>query len=424
VLFPPLFNQVTDARDQNKITYPLPALAFSALLLFMCHLKARRQIGYLLRTAASKATYQALFGIENCPHGDTLNQAFSRLNPDQFQEIICTMASKLLRKKVLAPYRVLEKYYVIVIDGTGMITYNERHCPHCLTRTSKGKTMYYHPVLEAKLVTANGFAFSLMTEFIENEQITPNKQDCELKAFYRLADRLKRRFPQLPILLSLDGLYAGGPTFALCERFQWKYMIVLTDKDLTSVNQEFDALSLLQADKTLTVSTGKARTIKQEYRWVTDIIYEDSHHRDHTLNVVQCRETDTTKGTQTTFKWVTNLPIRANNVVAIATQGGRDRWKIENEGFNAQKKGGYELEHAYSTDTTTCKIFYYMLQIAHCMTQLITKGSLIEKLITTPFGSLKNFAFRLLEAWRNQRISQKDVDDFLSKRFQIRFDSS
>jgi len=30
-----------------------------------------------------------------------------------------------------------------------------------------GKTLYYHPVLEAKLVTANGFAFSLATQFIE-----------------------------------------------------------------------------------------------------------------------------------------------------------------------------------------------------------------------------------------------------------------
>jgi len=76
---------------------------------------------------------------------------------------------------------------------------------------------YYHPVLEAKLVTPDGLAFSIMTEFIENPGENPSKQDCELKAFYRLAARLKKRFPRLLICLLLDGLFAGSPTFALCN---------------------------------------------------------------------------------------------------------------------------------------------------------------------------------------------------------------
>jgi hypothetical protein len=66
-------------------------------------------------------------------------------------------------------------------------------------------TLYYHPVLEAKLVTANGFSFSVMSEFIENVDLSADKQDCERKAFYRLAKRLKARFPRWPICLLLDG---------------------------------------------------------------------------------------------------------------------------------------------------------------------------------------------------------------------------
>ena len=38
-----------------------------------------------------------------------------------------------------------------------------------------------------------------MTEFIENKDLSADKQDCELKAFYRLARRLKQRFPRLPV---------------------------------------------------------------------------------------------------------------------------------------------------------------------------------------------------------------------------------
>ena len=158
--------------------------------MFLCRLEARRQIGLLLRNGPSVDKFQALFGVESFPHGDTLNQAFSKLDPDQGQDVVCTMTKTLIRKKVLYAYSLLDTYFVVSIDGTGTLSFSKRHCPYCLTRTHNGKTLYYHNVLEAKLVTKNGFAFSLMTEFIENPGENPTKQDCELNAFYRLAEQL------------------------------------------------------------------------------------------------------------------------------------------------------------------------------------------------------------------------------------------
>jgi hypothetical protein len=55
---------------------------------------------------------------------------------------------------------------------------------------------------------------------------------------------------------------------------------------------------------------------------------------------------------------MTNVKVSAQNVAALAGDGGRDRWKIENEGFNAQKNGGYGLEHGYSNNLVSAKIFY------------------------------------------------------------------
>jgi hypothetical protein len=49
----------------------------------------------------------------------------------------------------------------------------------------------------------------------------------------------------LPICLLLDGLFAGGPTFARCQDRRWKYLVVLQEGDLASVHQEFDALTKL-----------------------------------------------------------------------------------------------------------------------------------------------------------------------------------
>lgn len=392
--------------------------------MFLCRLGARRQIGLLLRNGPSTANFQTLFNVDSFPHGDTLNDAFAQLDPNQVQEVVCTMTEKLIRNKVLCFGRLFDRYYVVAVDGSGTLTYSQRHCCHCLTSTQNGKTLYYHKVLEAKLVTPSGFVFSLMTEFIENPGENPSKQDCELKAFYRMAERMKGRFPRLPILLSLDGLFAGGPTFDLCRRYGWEYMIVLKDDDLPSVNQEFEALSKLQPKNRFSWRTGKNAEVRQGFRWVDDICYVDSGRRQHTLSVIECLETKPDeKGVEKTtkFKWVTHCSVSAKTVVHLANNGGRIRWKVENEGFNVQKNGGYGLEHAYTSNSTSAKIFYFLLQIAHMLAQLLERSSLLRKVVPAGFGSAKNLAFRLLEAWRNAHLTRAGLESLLQRRFQIRF---
>jgi len=423
--FERLFQGLTDQRNPVDVTYPLAVLMATGVLMFLLRLGARRQIAKLLReNGPSAAKYQALFEVENCPHGDTLNYAFVRANVAEVQEVVTSMTEALIRRKVLYRHRLLDQYFLVAIDGTGMLTFSERHCPNCMTRTCHGRTQYYHPVLEAKLVAPTGFVFSLMTEFIENPGENPTKQDCELKAFYRLAERLKQRFPRLPICLLLDGLFAGGPTFSICEKNYWKYLIVLQEDDIPYINDEFKALSPLAPEDHLVFRTGIQLEIQQDLRWVNQIAYVDSRQEEHDVSVIECLETKPDSGKQpktTRFKWVTNIHVTIRKVVPLANQGGRLRWKIENEGFNVQKNGGYALEHAYSQDATAAKIFYLLLQIAHSLSQLIERGSLFRKVFPKGVGSAKNIAFRLLEAWRNLRLSQVDLQQMLDARIQIRF---
>ncbi len=420
-----LFQGVTDPRHPAYITYPLPTLMATGVLMFLLRLGARRQVGNLLRgNGPSAAKYQSLFGVASCPHGDTLNYLYARSDVAEVQEVVTGMTETLIRRKVLYRHRLLDKYFLVVVDGTGMLSFSERHCPYCMTRTYQGYTFYYHPVLEAKLVTPTGLVFSLMTEFIENPGKNPTKQDCELKAFYRLAERLKQRFPRLPICLLLDGLFAGGPTFSICEKYHWKYLIVLQEDDLPSVNEEFEVLSTLPPETHLVFRTGVQLKIQQDLRWVNQIAYVDSKQKEHSVAVIECLETkpDADKQLKTTrFKWITNFNVTASKVVSLANQGGRLRWKIENEGFNVQKNGGYALEHVFSQDATAGKVFYLLLQIAHLLSQLIEYGSLFRKAFPKGVGSTRNIAFRLLEAWRNLRLSLADVQQLLDTRVQIRF---
>jgi len=62
-----------------------------------------------------------------------------------------------------------------------------------------------------------------------------------------------------------------------------------------------------------------------------------------------------------------------------------------------------------------------LLQIAHLLSQLIEHGSLFRKAFPNGVGSAKNIAFRLLEAWRNLRLTPDDVQRLLAARIQIRF---
>jgi hypothetical protein len=426
--FPHLFQSVTDPRNPMLITYPLPMVLATGVLMFLMRLGARRQVHHWLRGNGPSVTkFEALFDIANCPHGDTLDYAYSRLDVAEVQAVVTGMVDTLIRQKVLYPHRLLERYFLVALDGTGVLTFPERHCAQCLTRTHQGHTTYYHPVLEAKLVTASGWAFSLLTEFIENPGEHPTKQDCELKAFYRLAARLKARFPRLPLCLLLDGLFAGGPTFALCTQYTWKYLVVLQEADLPSVQEEFRALTPLSPENQLHLRQGGAFKLAQAFRWVNDISYSDAERREHTVAVLECLETKQAPEAApetTRYKWITNFTVTAKTVAPLANEGGRLRWKIENEGFNIQKNGGYGLTHRYSQDATASKIFYLLLQIAHLLAQLIEAGSLLRAACPAGVGSARNLALRLLEAWRNLRLSVTALRALLVGRIQIRFNTS
>jgi hypothetical protein len=122
------------------------------------------------------------------------------------------------------------------------------------------------------------------------------------------------------------------------------------------------------------------------------------------FHALQCLET-APDGTRTRYAWITDLPVSARNVEAIAQKGGRYRWKIENEGFNRQKNSGLKLEHVYSTDPERWQAYYYLLQIAFLITQLLERGSLLRQLVEklgpgvrAVFGSLSNIAQQLREA--------------------------
>ncbi|MBF0339316.1 MAG: hypothetical protein HQL05_15965 [Nitrospirae bacterium] len=96
------------------------------------------------------------------------------------------------------------------------------------------------------MVDSNGFSISLATEWIENGMNEFVKQDCELKAFVRLSEKLKKYYLHLPMCLLCDGLYANQTFFKICNDNEWRWIVSFRDGNLRSVWEEVIGLQKLE----------------------------------------------------------------------------------------------------------------------------------------------------------------------------------
>jgi hypothetical protein len=416
--FFPQFNtwldHLPDARLQEACTYSTRFLAWWGICLYLLQLGSRRQLDYELRDGGSQvlANLNRLAETKQTtlPVHDTLDYFTGHVHLAGWERLREQMVQRLLRMKALDAARLLGRP-VLLIDATGLICFHRRHCPQCLMQRHGKETLYLHHVLEAKLLGPAGVVVSLDSEFIENadagntgRSVEDVKQDCELKALYRMVPRIKRAYPQLSFVLALDSLYGCGPLFALTQELGWSFVVTFKEGRTPALWREYQALLPHCPNNIVNRTWGDGRV--QEFRWVPQLAYEDSEGRSWKLNALQCTES-TADGTEQFFAWLTVLPVNHKTVAEIAQKGGRDRWKVENEGFNRQKNSGLNLEHIYSIDPEKAKAYYLLLQIAFIFVQLLERGSLLCRLaaelgrpVWKLFGSLKNVARRLLDSLR------------------------
>jgi len=408
------------------------------LHLYLLQLGARRQLDFELRDGGppvlANLNRLAQTTQTTLPVHDTLDHFVGHVPLAGWEQLRRRCVQRLLRMKALDAARLLGQP-VLLLDGTGLLCFHQRHCPQCLTQRHGKQTLYFHHVLEAKLLGPGGVVVSLGSAFIENADAAAAKgksadevkQDCELKAAQRLLPRLKKDYPQLRFVLALDNLYACGPLFALAQDLNWSFVVTFKEGRTPALWRDYQALLPLCPENALR-RTWDDRV--QEFRWVNQLAYEDSEGRTWQLDALECTE-QTAEGGAHYFAWLTGLPVGRKTVEAIAQQGGRYRWKIENEGFNRQKNSGLNLEHVYSSDPENWKAYYLLLQIAFLLTQLLERGSLLRRLAAEAgrpfwklFGSLKNVARRLLDSVRFVVWEESWFDPRQAGKLRIELDSS
>jgi hypothetical protein len=337
------------------------------------------------------------------------------------------MVRALLAKKVFRDHRAPGGGIVVAIDGTGVSTFDQdpggttsRTCRGRKGRKGEarndGKTLYFHYVLEAKVVTPCGLSISVATVWVENVGEGYDKQDCEMKAFVRLAAKLKADFPRLRMCIAADGLYPNATFFGACRDNGWDFVVTLKDGSLKSVWEE---MGLRPRDPQQTRVVQQRLKLRQTYKWVTGL-----DHDKFSLNVVECVEEATGAdgaACATRFAHVTNLGLDSETAPKVS-QAGRLRWKIENEGFRAQKHEGYNLGHKFSrVSFNAVKNYYQCLQIAHMINQLALHSTTINDMLDSdPKLTLAHLWEMLIMLFYNADAMQALLHQDPGRRCQIR----
>lgn len=414
---------VKDIRQTGKVIYSPDILLFTIIMKNCCSIITMNEMKNEFNTNNSVENMAKAMGyeeLEELPHYDTINNFLKKLKNDQLEKIRKYMIKELLNKRSLEHYRYNDKYWTIAVDATGMFSFNKKHCKHCLKRTYRNKITgeiereeYYHNVLEAKLVIGD-MVFSIETEFIENEHEDVEKQDCERKAFYRLAKKLKKEYPRLPICILGDSLYACDRVFEICKENGWKYILRFKEGSIPSIAKEFNAILKIEPKELKIKEKDEKENIAKLYKYVNEIDYCDKK-----INMVEYREQrerindEDKKKSESTFVFITNIEISERKVEKIVTTG-RSRWKIENEAFNNQKNISYDIEHACCLDYNAIKNHYLLIQIADILKQLFEKGAEILRVLKL---GKKEISSILKDHFRQVPLKIEDISE---RRIQIR----
>ena len=395
-----MFDNLTDTRNQNYVTYKMKTTCVTRLFGLLCGLTTMTDISsddFNSDSCIKNLSNICNQDLEELPYWETIQDVFINIKIDELRNIQKYIVKALIRSKMFDKYR-FNGCFQLLFDGTGLSNHNYNLNNNCLIRKHRdGKISYYKYVLECKLIVGN-IVISLDSEFIENEEMLTDKQkqDCETNAFKRMIKRIKKNYPKYKFIITGDGLYATTPIIKLCKKYNWHYIFNLKPDRLKEINEIFeDNINY------------KNETTHEDYYLSTNIKYKG-------IILSACKYIENKKKKTTIFRYITDLDIKNSNIKEIISMG-RKRWKIENEGFYTQKHRTFNISHLNSRNDTAMKNHYFFIQFAHTIRQLLEKGSLLTKSLKLKIKEVSTLLLKVLTS------NTSDLNK-LETNFQLRFD--
>lgn len=394
------FEKLTDNRNKSYTKYSMKTICVTRLFGLLCGITTMTGITDEFDTTTTIQNMSNICGqnLKELPYWETIQDVFMNIKIEELREIQKYIVKALIRSKMFDKYRY-NGAFQLLFDGTGLSNHDYNLNGNCLERKHKnGKASYYKYVLECKLVVGN-MVISVDSEFIENETMLTDKQkqDCEIKAFKRLIKRIKLNYPKYKFIITGDGLYGASTIIKECMECNWNYIFNLKPERLKLVNEIFEDNINFNNETTHT-----------NYYLSTNICYQNL-----LLNAFKFIETK--KDVETTFRFISDLDINNSNIINIVKLG-RNRWKIENEGFYTQKQRTFDITHLNSKNDNANKNHYLFIQFAHTIRQLLEQGSLMVNTLKLKIKEVSNYLLKSLTSTLSNFTN-------IEKNFQLRFDN-
>lgn len=352
------FRQIDDGRQQAKVDHCVHDCLMSAFAMMFFQDPSMLDFQKRLQEKSHSSNLSAIFQVQSVPKDSQLRYVLDQVPTQKLFPIFSDWLHRLQRSKHLFRYTFLDRYYLVTVDGSQYFSSSTIHCPGCLRSTSKGHTRYYHQILQAAIVHPRmRQVLPLAPEPIRNTD-GDKKQDCEINAGKRLVANLRKRHPRLTIIIVGDGLYSKQPFVDDVKTAGMSFILVAKPDDHKVLFQWVAELLALGGGDSLAFTDDNGRL--HRYQWVNNVPLNDSKDADE-VNFFQY---ELIRNDKITYRnsWVTDIPVNAHNLVELVN-GGRARWKIENETFNTLKNQGYHLEHNFGHGSRYLSMNFFMLNL-------------------------------------------------------------
>jgi hypothetical protein len=255
----------------------------------------------------------------------------------------------------------LDGYYLMALDGTEYFSSQQVHCSGCLEKHHRnGKVTYHHQMLGAAIVCpGRKEVIPLMPEPIF-KQDGESKNDCERNALKRFLPKFRQDHPHLRVIATLDALYANAPVIRDLRAALVPWIIRVKPDGNTFLFQHVGQLA--EQGLTEEFQAVDSDGVFRRYQLAHDVPLNESNP-DVRVDFLDVWE-PTGRDQWRRFTFILDPLLGLCRQQAERwMQGGRSRWKIENETFNTLKNQGYHFEHNYGHGHQNLSVVLAMLMM-------------------------------------------------------------
>lgn len=352
------FRQLPDPRPRpSNCKYELHDVLNAAFAMFALKFPSLLQFENNALSGVIGENLRTLFRITEIPSDTQMREILDDVPPQHLRPIFKKLIGMAVSSKALLPYRFYEDKYLVSVDGTGMFSSNEIHCSSCLERNQRKGTelLYQHQIFAGAIVAPD--QKTVIPFFPEpiGRNDGQDKNDCERNAFKRFIAQFREDFPRIEAIIVSDAIGATIPQIEQIRFSGLSYILGVKPGSHKTLFRSVKGMAKRGEMKKHVVTEMIGEKVKKKrtrtYYWANGALLSHTDG-DFTTNFLDFTETieweckGKPKEKKVHFSWVTDFHLTKNNVEQI-TQGGRARWRIENETFNTLKNRGYHFEHNY-----------------------------------------------------------------------------